>query len=62
MVQVMLQMVAEGVDQHTSCGYALDVVGTLHTVVVDMHVVPLLDIAALVVHVVDMVAEFPNML
>ena len=52
------------VDQHTSCWYALDVhvVGTLHTVVGDMHVVPLLDIGALVVHVVDIVVEFPNML
>ena len=37
-------------------------VGMLHTVVVDMQVVPLLDIAALVVHVVDMVVEFSNML
>ena len=61
-VQWVLHMAGQGVDQHTSCGYALDVVGMLHTVVVDMHVVPLLDIAALVVHVVDMVAEFPNML
>ena len=61
---VVLHAVAQGVDQYTSSGYALDVhmVGMLHTVVVDMHVVPLLDIAVLVVHVVDMVAEFPNML
>ena len=63
-VQVVLHMDAQEVDQHTSCGYALDVhvVGMLHTVVVDMHVVPLLDIVALVVHVVGMVEEFPNML
>ena len=62
-VQVVLHMDAPEVDQHTSCWYALDVhmVGMLHTVVVDMHVVPLLDIA-LVVHVVGMVVEFPNML
>ena len=61
---VVLHVVAQRVDQYTSCGYALDVhmVGMLHTVVVDMHVVPLLDIVALVVHVVDMAEEFPNML
>ena len=34
----------------------------LDMVVMDMHVVPLLNIAVLVVHVVDMVVEFRNML
>jgi len=63
-VQLVLHMAGQGVDQHTSCWYALDVhmVEMLQTVVVDMRVVPLLDIAALVVPVVDMVVEFLNML
>ena len=34
----------------------------LDMAVMDMHVVPLVDIAVLVVHVVDMVVEFQNML
>ena len=65
MVQLLaLDMVAQGVDQHSGCGYVLGVhmARRLDMVVMDMHVVPLLNIAVLVVHVVDMVVEFRNML
>ena len=65
LVQLLaLDIAAQGVDQHSGCGYALDVhmARMLHTVVVDMHVVRLLNIAVLVVHVVDMVVECQNML
>ena len=65
MVQLLaLDMGAQGVDQHSGCGYVLDahMVRRLDMVVMDMHVVLLLDIAVLVVHVVDMVVEFRNML
>ena len=59
-------MVAQAVGQHTGCGYALGgyMARMLHTVVMDKHIVLLLDIGTLdmMVHVVDIVVEFQNML